>query len=66
MAWIKLTQLIGDKPKDLYLNVDYIVRIGDSIGLRPGTPTNIVCTNSTADVRESVADVMTRIAPTYV
>jgi len=65
MAWIKLTHHGADNPKeikDVYVNVEQIVMVRDSLSAAQGYPTTVTCTNGTQDVRETKTDVMALIA----
>jgi hypothetical protein len=62
-TFISLTHLVNNKPAPVYVNVEQICRIGDSVGAGPGYPTNISLSQGQVDVRESIADVMNLINP---
>jgi hypothetical protein len=56
--FIALTHLVNNKPAPIYVNVDQICRIGDSVGGGPGYATDIVLAQGQMSVRETVAQVM--------
>jgi hypothetical protein len=41
-TFISLTHLVNNKPAPVYVNIDQICRIGDSVGGGPGYPTNML------------------------
>ena len=57
-TFIRLTHLVNNKAAPVYVNVDQICRIGDSIGGGAGYQTNISLCQGQVDVCESVTDVM--------
>ena len=57
-SFIKLIHLVDGKRKPVYVNVDQICRIGDSVGGSKGYATNILMANNQVDVVESVDEVM--------
>src|ERR1700738_2217960 len=61
--FVQLTHMVGNKRSAVYVNVDQICRIGDSIGGAAGYPTNILLTQEQIDVRETTAEVMRLINP---
>jgi hypothetical protein len=61
--FIQLTHFVNKKPAPVYVNVDQICRIGDSVGAGPGYQANITLAQGQVDVRESVAEVMQLIKP---
>jgi hypothetical protein len=56
--FIALTHLINNKPAPLYVNVDQICRVVDSVGGGPGYATDISLSQGQVFVRETVAQVM--------
>jgi hypothetical protein len=62
-TFISLTHLVNNKKVPVYVNVDQICRIGDSIGGGPGYATNILLSQGQLDVCETVAEVMQLISP---
>jgi hypothetical protein len=62
-TFISLTHLVNNKRVPVYVNVDQICRIGDSVGGGPGYATNILLSQGQLDVCETVADVMLLISP---
>jgi len=57
-TFVKLSHLLNNKPAPVYVNVDLICRIGDSVGGGAGYKTNILLAQGQVEVRESVDDVM--------
>jgi hypothetical protein len=66
MAFIKLTHKIGNAQRNVFVNVDQICRVNDSIAAAADYPTTIVLSNGQIDVCESVAEVMQLIPATSV
>jgi hypothetical protein len=57
-TFIKLTHILDGKRKPIYVNVDQICRVGDSVGGGKGYAANILLANNQVDVIESVDEVM--------
>jgi hypothetical protein len=62
-TFVQLTHYVNKKPAPVYVNVDQICRIGDSVGAGPGYQANILLAQGQVDVLESVAEVMQLIKP---
>jgi hypothetical protein len=61
MAFIKLTHMSGTARKDVYVNVEQIVRIGTPIDTRTVYQANLILANGQQDVLETVEEVMALI-----
>jgi hypothetical protein len=62
-TFVALTHLVNNKKVPVYVNIDQICRIGDSVGGGPGYATNISLSQGQLDVCETVAEVMQLISP---
>jgi hypothetical protein len=62
-TFIQLTHNFNNQSTPVYVNVDQICRVGESVGGGPGYPTNILLAQGQIDVKESVAAVMQLIKP---
>jgi hypothetical protein len=58
MDFITLTHKVGNASKSIYINVDQICSVGDSMAAAAGYPTTITLANGAVSVSESVATVM--------
>jgi hypothetical protein len=61
MAFIKLTHMAGTARKDVYVNVEQIVRVATPIDVRTVYQANLVLANGQQDVLETVDEVMALI-----
>jgi hypothetical protein len=61
MAFIKLTHMLGATRKDVYINADQIIRVGEPIGPTSGYQASLLLANGSQDVVETVAQVMALI-----
>jgi hypothetical protein len=59
--FIQLTHRVNGKSVPVYVNVDQICGVRDSVGGGSGYPTNIMLAGGAVDVSESVAEVMQKI-----
>jgi len=61
MVFITLTHHVGNAPKSIYINLDQICSVGDSIAAAAGYPTTVTLANGDVSVAESVATVIQMI-----
>jgi hypothetical protein len=58
MAFIKLTHMVGSARKDLYVNVEQIIRVSVPIDGNSVYQSSLVLSNGAQDVLETVDEVM--------
>ena len=63
MAFIKLTHMVGNAKKDVYVSVDQIVRVGEPSDTKPVYKSSLLLANGQQDVLETVDEVMGLIQP---